>query len=561
MSQDQHQHPGQPDEADVPGLVVGEERLLLPEDLDPATTYDVLLNGDHVWSLTPVHDAPESRSLPWPPAIQRRLLGRAEVVLREHLSGAERGRTTYVFGGREDVEVRIVDGEGHALILDKWGQLIRPLSSESGSVIDELMDLTARLLDDLRERAGVPAFICYGTLLGAVRNGRLIGHDNDIDVAYLSEHPSPVDVVREGYRVERALREAGWVVRRGSGVRLNVRLRLSDGSARFVDVFTAHWVEGNLYIPSDTGFPMPREAIVPLGTVELMGRALPAPADPERLLAATYGEGWRVPDPSFRYHTPRALTRRLGGWFGGLVSHRKHWDSFDSQQRHTVPKRPSAFARWVSNQHGSDRPIVDVGAGTGRDAIFFAAERGRQVYALDYVVSAVRSGRRIAQNRGLAMQWDLVNLYDTREVLAYGARLARLPQAPDVYARFLPHDLEPHGRENLWRLSRMALRRGGRLFLEFRTPEDRERPHVYGEHTRFYLEPEQVVAEIEAAGGTVVHLVSGNPGMAKLREEDPAVCRIVARWSDSDEETQAAPSAPYPDRAIDASDAATTVTP
>ena len=61
----------------------------------------------------------------------------------------------------------------------------------------------------LRDKAGVPAFICYGTLLGAVRNGKLIGHDNDIDIAYVSEHPHPVDVVREGYRVERVLRDDG----------------------------------------------------------------------------------------------------------------------------------------------------------------------------------------------------------------------------------------------------------------------------------------------------------------------------------------------------------------
>ncbi|WP_166133256.1 class I SAM-dependent methyltransferase [Nocardioides ochotonae] len=549
---------------DTDAMSVGEQRLRLPAGLDPATTYDVLVNGDHVWSLTPAHDirgARGAREVAWPKAIQRRLLGRAEVVLREHLSGTERGRARHVFGGRDDLEVRIVDADGHALILDKWGQLIRPLSSESGSVIDELMDHTARLLEDLQEKAGVPAFICYGTLLGAVRNGRLIGHDNDIDVAYLSEHPTPVDVAREGYRVERALRDAGWLVRRGSGVRLNVRLRLSDGSSRFIDVFTAHWVEGSLYIPSDTGFPMPREAILPLAGVELMGRKLPAPADPERLLAATYGEGWRVPDPSFRYETPRGLSRRLGGWFGGLVSHRKHWDSFDSQQRHTVPKRPSPFARWVANHHGSTRPIVDVGAGTGRDAIFFAAERGRQVFALDYVVSAVRSGQRIAENRSLPIRWNLVNLYDTREVLAYGARLSRLPEPADVYARFLPHDLEPHGRENLWRLASMSLRRGGQLFVEFRTPEDRDRPHVYGQHPRNYLEPADVVAEIEAAGGTVVHLVSGRPGMAKLREEDPAVCRIVARWSDAAEETQDAPVSADADQATGTGAPAATVTP
>mgnify|MGYP006198694881 CR=1 FL=1 len=47
---------------------------------------------------------------------------------------------------------------------------------------------------------------------------------------------------------------------------------------------------------------------------------MPAPADSETLLAATYGENWRVPDPAFQYSTPAWLSRRLGGWFGGLMA-------------------------------------------------------------------------------------------------------------------------------------------------------------------------------------------------------------------------------------------------
>jgi hypothetical protein len=76
----------------------------------------------------------------------------------------------------------------------------------------------------------------------------------------------------------------------------------------------------------------------------------------------------------------------------------------------------------------------------------------------------------------------------------------------------------------------MSLRRGGLLFLEFRTPEDRGRHHVFGEQPRRYLRPEGVVARIEAAGGRVVHRTEGT-GLARLRTEDPHVCRIVATWS------------------------------
>jgi hypothetical protein len=306
-------------------LRVDEAKLWLPLDLAAGTTYDVVINGLHVWSIEPARDTHRERGhlvATWPKALERHLLGRAEVMIRDHATLTELASTSYVFGGDASREVSVTDSRGRPLIMDKWDRLSHPLSAADDAIIEELMDHVERLLTDLRERAGVPAYIVYGTLLGAVRSGKLIGHDNDVDVAYVSEHPYPVDVTLESYRILRVLREAGWDVRRGSNVRLNVRLKMSDRSRRNVDVFTSNWVEGRLYIPSDTGFELPKDTILPLSTVTLMGRELPAPAEPERLLAAQYGEGWRTPDPSFKYPDRPWLTRRCIGWFGGVSTRR-----------------------------------------------------------------------------------------------------------------------------------------------------------------------------------------------------------------------------------------------
>ena len=519
-------------EAAGTGIRVTDEMLSLPAGLAPETTYDVLLNHQHVWSLQPARDTElvgGALVVAWPDALHRHLRGRARVTVRAHVDTDASWSTDHVFRGDTSRTVAVTDSDGNPLVLDKYLRLIRPLSSEVTGTLDELLDIVEDLLRDLRERAGVPAFVSYGTLLGAVRNGELIGHDNDIDLTFVSLGEAPVDVVRDGYRVERALLAAGWHVRRGSGARLNVRVRLSDGSVRFIDVFTAHWVEGVLYTPSDTGFPLPRETLLPLGEVRLHGRTVPAPADPERLLEATYGPSWRTPDPSFRYETPRWLSRRLNGWFGGLRTHRKHWDKFNSGPGSDVPLDATRFARWVWRNHGSEGLLVDVGTGNGRDALHFA-RKGRPVLALDYSLGATAPARRRAERKGLDLTFASLNLYDARETLALGARLSREEVPVDVYARFMVHSLEEQGQVNLVRLASMALRRGGHLFLEFRTEQDADLPHHFGDYSRRYADPDEVVRMLEAAGGRIVHRREGT-GMAMLEDEDPHVCRLVASFA------------------------------
>jgi hypothetical protein len=136
----------------------------------------------------------------------------------------------------------------------------------------------------------------------------------------------------------------------------------------------------------------------------------------------------------------------------------------------------------------------------------------------------------MSRRRDLSAKFEVFNLYDTRAVLALGAQLSRTRVPSDLYARFLLHTLDPLGQDNLIRLASMSLRRGGLLFLEFRTPRDERRPHTFGEQPRNYLKPKAVAAMIRRSGGRVIHRQTG-VGLAILRDEDPYVCRMVASWS------------------------------
>lgn len=119
-----------------------------------------------------------------------------------------------------------------------------------------------------------------GTLLGAVRDGEFLPYDDDIDV--LAHAPAESDWSKLADRV----REMGWEVRtHKSGFHL-----IDPESRLHIDVH-----------PAPTDDP---DALLPVSTVMLRGRAYPAPADPKAILEARYGSGWSSPDRYYGWPWP-----------------------------------------------------------------------------------------------------------------------------------------------------------------------------------------------------------------------------------------------------------------
>ena len=102
----------------------------------------------------------------------------------------------------------------------------------------------------------------------------------------------------------------------------------------------------------------------------------------------------------------------------------------------------------------------------------------------------------------------MLALNDVRAALLAGAELSREAEPPYLYARELVGCLDDDARTNLWRLCSMSLRRGGSLFLEYAAA----RPRPARGHDRWAghaVDTDQLVREIEAAGGRVVHREDG----------------------------------------------------
>ncbi len=234
----------------------------------------------------------------WPDALRGFLHGTTRVTIT---AAGEAVFDDEVSLGRGQGRIAVVNASGRELAVDKSLHRVQTFDTRTREHVEPLMQAIGDVLAALHD-AGVEAFIAYGTLLGAVREGRLIAHDSDADLAYVSRQEHPVDVVRESFALQRALVRRGFVVSRYSGIAFKVEVRESDGSVRGLDVFGGFLLDGELYVMGIRA-PYRREWLLPLGEVTLEGHTFPAPLDVDRFLTATYGEKWRVPDAAFKFPT------------------------------------------------------------------------------------------------------------------------------------------------------------------------------------------------------------------------------------------------------------------
>jgi SAM-dependent methyltransferase len=492
------------------------------------------VEGRYVWSLTPERDGttqPGGLLVRWPHVLDRFLDGVGRITVAD-VAGTVVYFDADVSFGSGEARLEIVDGDGNPLSVDKVGHLTRSFAATDEGIRDEILAGTQRALRDLRETCGVEAYLNYGALLGAIRDGAMIAHDSDTDVCYLSRHESPADIILESYRIERTMRDLGWRLLRMSGGDIKLLLPLSDGRVCHIDIFVAFYVRGTFYQLGNRSGQVAREVILPVSEIELHGYRFPAPADPEAMLAFLYGPSWRVPDPSFKYADPPAGVRRLDGWLRGFRSTMGQWTEFwTGAAADRVSRRGSAFGRWTLEQlgrlgdAGPRQAVLDVGCGNGRDSVLFG-RHGHRVWAVDFSRGAIRLTARRTNKREIDVSTEQLILGELRHVLTFGARLARDPH--HIYARQLLGSLDRPAREQFWQLCSMALREDRRLFLEFAATRDGVADLAPGPmHRR--LDADTIAAEIRAAGGVIEHLEVGL-GDDLFDEPDPAVCRIRATW-------------------------------
>ena len=208
------------------------------------------------------------------------------------------------------VTVEVPHGDGTLLerlesgeVFTKKGALVPADAADLSP--EQLLSAYTTIRRLFSDRFGIDLFLLYGTLLGCHRDGRFIPGDDDLDVGYLTTCTDPEQMKREAITTMQAVIDAGFDVttRHGGGL-FKVWLGEVD-----IDVYPI-WFSGGRAWGYDAVVAT-ADDYAPAKPRDLLGVEVLVPANPQVLLAGTYGAGWTEPNPGFRHYRSKGVLNML----------------------------------------------------------------------------------------------------------------------------------------------------------------------------------------------------------------------------------------------------------
>lgn len=174
--------------------------------------------------------------------------------------------------------------------------ITRPFRFWSDAEVRVYLERALELLADLR---ALTPDVCFGFgfVLAYLRDGKMIPHDDDLDLVIAFDRATTATLTQGLAQVEAHLRSLGYSVQ---GDHFNHRWVFKPGW-NAVDVFVGlREPDGISWFPSARR-NLATDDVFPPMDVDLFGMPCPVPRNPVRYLDRTYGPRWREADVDFKH--------------------------------------------------------------------------------------------------------------------------------------------------------------------------------------------------------------------------------------------------------------------
>lgn len=423
-------------------------------------------------------------------------------------------------GGQTPQDLQKRFDEGHLLGRTGLVQVSKGLDEEWQTAVGSLYESMRTLIAD---EFGYDLFITYGTLLGAIREGGFLAHDNDYDASFVSSATTGPEAADELVKIAKVLIARGYRVgAMGGGLHVIDPARPDHR----IDIFHIYFdADGVLQHPFGYAGDTQITTAEWKGTreIEFVGRTALVPVCAEELLATFYGHDWRLPKTAFSWNVEKRGNDRTGVMTQPRITD-VYWTDYYAHHGHADA---SSFAQFVHDRLGSESvTVVDIGCGDGRDSIYFAT-RGRNVLGLDRAGVAIEHAREKASQASLdRARFEVCDLSD-RDRLA--EVLSEEDDRPRVfYSRFVLHAIDARTQEALQNAIDTQARSGDLFVAEFRTDKDEQLVKAHPKHFRRYQSAAVFLADLRERGWAIDYDVE-SAGLAPWGDEDPVLCRAIAR--------------------------------
>lgn len=391
----------------------------------------------------------------------------------------------------------------------------------------DVLEFYSGLRSCIKDALGLDLFVMYGSLLGAVREGGFIGHDDDFDAAVVVEATTGPEAIEQLKKLAFALIDAGYDV---EGRRTAVHVHHRDNPKLRIDIFHLYFDAAGILqfafgIAGDTDIR--KESWQGLNEISFGPGQVLVPVNGEAMAETIYGAGWRTPNPGFNWDVDR--TKRARDAIVPLDDVEEiYWANFYAKVEYTSG---STFQEWVNSREGMTDHVVDIGCGDGRDSYAFG-QAGRHVTGLDRSHIGVRHADKKAHDMGMypRVQFQACDVgeADPLRAVLTGAIERAGDSAITFYARFFLHSIPEDVQETLMTTVASVARPGDRFAAEFRTTADADLAKVHTKHYRRFQDGWAFGNALREKYGFDVEFEVEDTGFSPYKDEDPVLYRVVA---------------------------------